>query len=327
METQKVKPGTVKKDPKSFNHVGGIIKVHFYLRHCVFPFCAINFLEYIEGALVGDGKSKPDTELDRARDFFHIILSNFWWLTTLAKHVRYVEKKGLKDPEIKACLLVAVSYVVILDHFYFEAKKYFDQEEFMEWILSKLSLKNAGVVFGSFTEYSALSVAMRFVTNIYGGHIKTDITNIFGENVVWGDISRDDIRLEELFDKMRGVFSTIMPPVKDWPTWKFRLDAESFTYKLCAEFEKFEATFSGSHINIQNRFLTTNQTEKNILETIGRDLLTGPQIAAKSGYPYGRNLKAKLSELLKRGFLDNIRGQGYSVTPEYYPLLEMIKST
>ncbi len=325
MGTQKVKPETVEMGMP----LGAIIRVHFFLRHSIFPSCAIHFLEWVESDIFEDGESRPETELDKVHDFFHIILSSFWWLTTLAHGVMYSKKntEESREDSRQARVMLAASYVIILEHVFSEAQKYLDQEEFMEWINSELSLKNAGIVFGSFTEYRALSVAMGFVINIYGNHIKTKITNIFGENVVWDDIYMDDTRLEKLFDEMMEIFSTYMPPVTDWPEWRFWLDAKSFTYKLCAEFTECEDTEAGSHIKTQNHSLTTNQSEKNILETIGRDILTGPQIAKKSGYPYGRNLKAKLSELVKRDVLDNKRGQGYSLNSEYYPLLEIIKST
>ena len=65
-----------------------------------------------------------------------------------------------------------------------------------------------------------------------------------------------------------------------------------------------------------------NDTEKTILQTVRRDKLTGPQIADKSGFPYEKDLKAKLSELRKRNILDNKQGQGYFIKPEYYYLLD-----
>ena len=50
-----------------------------------------------------------------------------------------------------------------------------------------------------------------------------------------------------------------------------------------------------------------NQTEKNLLETLGTDRLTGEDLAEKAKYPFNSNIKARLAGLVKLGILGNDR--------------------
>jgi hypothetical protein len=64
-----------------------------------------------------------------------------------------------------------------------------------------------------------------------------------------------------------------------------------------------------------------SETEKNIIEALNTDTLTGEKLAAKAGYPPNSNFKSTLAGLRKRGILGN-RAPGYFVKPEYHFLLE-----
>lgn len=63
-----------------------------------------------------------------------------------------------------------------------------------------------------------------------------------------------------------------------------------------------------------------NDTEKNIIEALGTDTLTGEKLAKKAGYPYNSNFKSTLSALHRRGILGNKR-PGYFVQTDYHFLL------
>jgi hypothetical protein len=60
-----------------------------------------------------------------------------------------------------------------------------------------------------------------------------------------------------------------------------------------------------------------NDTDKNILEALGKDTMKGELLAGKAGYPYNSNFKSTLSSLKKRHLLDN-HGRGY-FNPQHTP--------
>lgn len=61
-------------------------------------------------------------------------------------------------------------------------------------------------------------------------------------------------------------------------------------------------------------------TEDNILEALGENILTGEKLSIKAGYPYNSNFKSTLASLRKRGILGN-NAPGYFVQPKYrHPL-------
>jgi hypothetical protein len=59
-------------------------------------------------------------------------------------------------------------------------------------------------------------------------------------------------------------------------------------------------------------------TERNILEALGADRLTGEQLAKRAGYPFNSNFKGTLSSLRKRGVLGNA-APGYFVIDAHRP--------
>jgi hypothetical protein len=63
----------------------------------------------------------------------------------------------------------------------------------------------------------------------------------------------------------------------------------------------------------RTRWLDLNPTEKKLLKTLGRETLTGEELAERAGYPYNSNIKATLSSLRKRGHVENL-APGYRLT-------------
>lgn len=63
-----------------------------------------------------------------------------------------------------------------------------------------------------------------------------------------------------------------------------------------------------------------NDTERNVIEALGTNVLIGEKLAKKAGYPCNSNFKNTLSSLRKRGILGN-KSPGYFVKPAYHFLL------
>lgn len=64
-----------------------------------------------------------------------------------------------------------------------------------------------------------------------------------------------------------------------------------------------------------------SDTERNILEALGTQTMTGEVLAKKAGYPYNSNFKSTLSSLRKRGILGN-KSPRYFVEPKYHSFLK-----
>jgi len=62
-----------------------------------------------------------------------------------------------------------------------------------------------------------------------------------------------------------------------------------------------------------------NDTERNILQALGPDTMTGECLAKKAGYPFNSNFKSTLSSLRKRRILGNA-SPGYFVVEEFHHL-------
>jgi hypothetical protein len=73
--------------------------------------------------------------------------------------------------------------------------------------------------------------------------------------------------------------------------------------------------------NIQKKMLPLNEAEQNIIEALGKATLTGEEIGKKAGYPYNSNFKTTLSNLRKRGILEN-KAPGYTIHPSCRYLLD-----
>lgn len=55
-------------------------------------------------------------------------------------------------------------------------------------------------------------------------------------------------------------------------------------------------------------------SESTILEALGDDTLTAPKLAGVAGYTNNSGFRNKLSQLVKRGILENVPGRGYRRT-------------
>lgn len=65
-------------------------------------------------------------------------------------------------------------------------------------------------------------------------------------------------------------------------------------------------------------------TEKEIIKALGDKRLIGEYLAKMANHPYQANFKNALSTLVKRGILDNKRGEGYFLRKEYHYILLLL---
>ena len=229
-----------------------ILNVERGLRHSIFPNCVIRILEYIE-------ENEFEGEQNKIFDFFHCLLSSFWWQARMVEHIIYATKKDMEKS--RSLVFLISNYAICVDKFFDPLINYLENAELQDAINSRLPMKNAGIVFGSFTDYRALTVAVRFVISLYGGEVKETTKSIFGEDAILGDINQDNERLEKWLNEVRERVLFILPPVKVWPRRKFWLDAESLSYKIGAEFGEIEKSFipnySPSYLNYHRVTVTT----------------------------------------------------------------------
>ena len=82
-----------------------------------------------------------------------------------------------------------------------------------------------------------------------------------------------------------------------------------------------ETTPTGVAFDIKKDVTSPGDSEQHIINTLGKQTLTGEQIARACSFPYNSNFKSHLSSLRKRHILGN-RAPGYFLEPAYYYLLE-----
>jgi hypothetical protein len=165
----------------------------------------------------------------------------------MVEHIIYATKKDMDKS--RSLVFLISSYAICVDKFFDPLINYLENAELQDAINSRLPMRNAGIVFGSFTDYRALTVAVRFVISLYGGEVKETTKSIFGEDAILGDINQDNERLEKWFNEVRERVLFILPLVKTWPREKFWLDAESLSYKIGAEFGEIEKSFISKKAN------------------------------------------------------------------------------
>ncbi len=79
-----------------------------------------------------------------------------------------------------------------------------------------------------------------------------------------------------------------------------------------------------NEVNINGEIL--NDSERNIIEALGTNTLTGEDLSAKAGYPYNSNFKSTLSSLRKRKIIGN-KAPGYFIESRYHFLLNKKKQS
>jgi len=105
-------------------------------------------------------------------------------------------------------------------------------------------------------------------------------------------------------------------------------DNEDFR-ALTISFKKNQREYRTAYHTYRSRILEhfamdypdLNDTEETLIQALGKETLTGEDMARKTGYPYNSNIKSTLSSLRKRKILDN-NSPGYSLKQEYYHILE-----
>jgi len=199
-----------------------------------FPGSVIRLLEYLEG-------NEFKGEQKDIYDFFYCLLVCFWWQVHMLEWTFYAKGEETEDSQL--CLgFLASQSAVYIENYYPTLFNSLENMELQNAIDSNLSLNNAGVVFGTFTEYRALLVALLFVTTLHQD-IDDATKAVFGKDANLGDIDLHDERLKEWVQKIRKEFLFRLPPPESWPRWKLRVDSESLSCKIGFEFREIHEIF------------------------------------------------------------------------------------
>jgi hypothetical protein len=241
-------------------------------------------------------------------------------------------KDSITDANITSNLIG--QYATGVNKYYEGMLKGIEDEKLSDLIYEILPLSNAGIMLGKISEYRAYRLAARFVARLHGDR-NLVITEKFFNSKSLNNVEWNDKRLNSWIKELHTVYRDALPIISTWSQPKFWAECESLTYKIGAELSdlhkhlgkmKKGSLFQGSLTeNEKPTVHPLTEKESTILEAIQKECLTGPQIAKRSGYPYDKDLKQKLSELCKRGVLNNKKdGKGYFLIPELYHLLDTI---
>ncbi|MBU1259862.1 MAG: hypothetical protein KKE31_08590 [Planctomycetes bacterium] len=98
-------------------------------------------------------------------------------------------------------------------------------------------------------------------------------------------------------------------PMEVFPNIKLDGEFESIRYRLQAEYNKFKENLSPNKSAQEN----LTDTERNIIEALGDKTMKGQELLKNAGYDYSSHYKTILSNLVKRGILENIHNKGYKL--------------
>lgn len=202
---------------------------------------------------------------------------------------------------------------------------------------------NAGIKIGNFSQLSAFRLASSVLQwFIYDMEVGYDKCSMSKEEAMCSALFPEaDLRLIDLFNEIESRLEHHSLSLSNYSETEgdFKLEGRIICWKILAEISEIRVEYyygkqkkpkdlgmltSLSYLN-EITIESLNEKEKIIIETIGNEKMTGPIVAKKSGYPYDKDLRAKLSELVKRNILDNKRGQGYFLRPEYSHLFDDLK--
>ena len=204
-----------------------------------------------------------------------------------------------------------------------------DRDIFKDWP------ENPDVTFSWQAGWCALDVARNF-----GEIVRNGI--IYGRVSALGPSRREyekakvspepDPRVVQWFEvTMKEFREKTLPDYAEQQMWKINRDFKRMLYKMGNEYtrackvkaargtpekprEEQQTTFKNAP--------TLNDAERNIIEALDREKLTGEKLAAKAGYPYNSNFKATLSSLRKRNILRN-EAPGYVLESKHYHFLNI----
>jgi hypothetical protein len=204
----------------------------------------------------------------------------------------------------------------------------------------KLWPQNPGIYFLDIVGKNALDVVLEFSCELYGT-ISEEAEYIFKND------SGEDLTSDEIWEKILLLIAEpanktdpffikwkkkAMYRIKqqftrpEWSASEIIRDSEIIRAKLdheyCEAFKLWESERQQDNGNEQEVGTESNRgnnislsikltdTESNLLEALGEEIMTGPELLKKAGYDYSSNFRSILSNLFKRGILEKT-GNGY----------------
>jgi hypothetical protein len=206
-----------------------------YLLYDLFPPVVIGPLSVIEFS-----KFKGVTK--DTLDYFRILINTFCWQLLIVNNTIETQKIAVDKLPLEAVYTV-YGCAICIDKFYDSLLKYTDNDKILETIAYRTSRHNAGIIFGPFVGLSPFVLASNFVRTLYETKIKVATEHIFGNGAILRNIDPDYVRLKKWLYEIREGILSILPPIEEWPIWKYKSDAESFICKLVLEICEIQESF------------------------------------------------------------------------------------